>query len=410
MQLLLFLALFISASSFALNCTLPPGTMPRPLVPVGQADAGPIEHILVIMQENHSFDNYFGQLSRPQFYGSNVDGQSPSHGNPDDKGGVVTIFHSPTLCPSDPRHSWDALHGDWNGGKNDGFVKTSGPGTMAYYDERDLPFYYDLANTFAIGDRYFASTMTQTFPNRFYLMAATSFGHINNILPINKTQFSQPTIFDAMTAAGVSWKYYNDDTGYTALFQPMYKANKNKMAKIKDLTADLAAGTLPQVSFIDSGFEGADEHPDGNIQLGQAFVAARIQELISSSAWAHSVLFLTYDENGGFFDHVPPPLACLPDSIEPDLSAGITPGHFDQLGFRVPFVAVSPYVKRHFVSHEVYDHTSVLKFIEKKFNLPALSARDANANGFDDLFDYAHPDASPPLDFSKAKVDTSCTP
>src|SRR5262249_13056829 len=132
----------------------------------------------------------------------------------------------------------------------------------------------------------------------------------------------------------------------------------------------------------------SDEHPPNNIQGGQKTVAARVNELLGSQSWKNSVLFITYDEGGGYYDHVSPPEACEPDDMLPDSGDGL---RFDRLGFRVPFVAISPYVKRHHVSHETYDHSSILAFIEKKWNLPSITRRSANANPLSDLFDFDHP-------------------
>jgi phospholipase C len=161
------------------------------------------------------------------------------------------------------------------------------------------------------------------------------------------------------------------------------------------------------VVFLESSFTGrpsGDEHPPSDFQVGQASVAMRIDAFLQSTYWPDSVLFLTYDENGGFFDHLPPPEACIPDDIPPMLEKGSYQAEYDRYGFRVPFVAISPYAKRHHVSHEVYDHTSILKFIETKFNLPALTLRDANANPFLDVFDFSNPQLEVPQ-LPPAEVD-----
>jgi phospholipase C len=388
-----------AAETQALNCSKSPGTLPWPGVPAGTPDRNqPIEHIIVLMQENHSFDNYFGRLNQPQYYGSAVDGIPAGFFNLDAAGNKVYPYHTSSPCEKDPDHTWNAMHRSWNGGRNDAFVRTNGAIAMSYYDQRELPFYYELAHRFAIGDRYFSSALTQTFPNRYFLLAGTAFGHIGNVIPQNPNDWNVLTIFDVMSYYGVSWKYYTDNKqGYLALFQPMYRRNLDKMKKMADFQADLANDRLPAVVFLDASFEGVDEHPGANVQVGQAWVANQIQALMRSRAWYKSVMFLTYDESGAMFDHVSPPPACEPDGILPQLPAGSEPGRYDHYGFRVPFLAISPFVKRHYVSHVTYDHTSVLKFIETKFNLPALTRRDANANDMRDLFDYAHPNYSIPL-------------
>ncbi len=385
---------FARAAQAAPVCTAQPGALPNPATTPGTKNPNiPIEHIVVIMQENHSFDQYLGKLTLPQFYGSAIDGITDALTYPDEHDKPAAPYHETELCIDDVGHEWDPQHRMWNQGKNDRFLLENGKRAIGYFDHTDLPFYYSLANEFATADRYFCSSLTQTIPNRMYLFAGTSFGHIANDIPKNTSEFAQPTIFDLMTKHGVSWKYYSDNKliGYTALFQPMLHANIQKMQKISDFEKDLANGTLPQVVFIDSLMENEDEHPNANIQVGQKWVADRVLALLNSSYWKNSVLFFTYDENGGFADHVPPPEACVPDAIPPMLKSNSEPGVFDRLGFRVPFIAVSPYVKRHFVSHVTYDHTSILKFIQTTHNLPALTFRDANADAMLDLFDFKNP-------------------
>ncbi len=378
----------------------------------GAADSrNPIEHVIIVMQENHSFDNYFGRLNQSAFYGAGVDGVSATNANPGKGGDAVHAYHEKTVCVADPEHDWNAIHHEWNGGRMDGFVSVNGEKAMGYYDQRDLPFYYDLANKFAIGDRYFCSSLTQTFPNRFYLYAGTSFGHVKNDLPFPGIDYKQETIFDRLDRYGVSWKYYKDGMGYLDLFQPLRNRDRAKIVGLDQFAVDLRTGALPQVALLDSDFEkGEDEHPKANIQTGQQWLAERVGEFAASPYWRDSVLFVTYDEGGGFYDHVAPPAACRPDDVEPRLGSSDVPGHFDRLGVRVPFLAISPFVKHHFVSHATYDHTSILKFVEQKWNLPALTARDANADGFSDLFDFAHPDFAVKPDPSLAKETEICDP
>jgi phospholipase C len=175
---------------------------------------------------------------------------------------------------------------------------------------------------------------------------------------------------------------------------------------------DAENGTLPQVAFVDGMISetvnGNDEHPPGDIQLGQQFVSDRVHELFESPQWSKLALFITYDEHGGIYDHVVPPTACPPDDIEPVLEEDddkAFPGRFDRLGVRVPFILVSPFAKRAFVSHKTYDHTSITRFIETRFKLPALSNRDANADPMFELFDFDHPAFATPPTIAKAKVD-----
>jgi phospholipase C len=245
-----------------------------------------------------------------------------------------------------------------------------------------------------MGDRYFASVPGPTFPNREYLLAGSSFGHIRNELPA--TGLTQASIFNALDAAGITWKDYFSDTPSSFLFQYPRVHAAGHVVPIANYFADAAAGKLPQVAFVDPMFGGtnnteSDEHPPANIQVGEQFVAGVTNALFKSPNWSSSAMFLTYDEHGGYFDHVSPPSAIEPDSIAPLLGPGDVNAEFDRYGVRVPAVVVSPFSRAHFVSHRVNDHTSILRFIEKRFGLPALSRRDAAANPMLEFFDFSRP-------------------
>lgn len=189
--------------------------------------------------------------------------------------------------------------------------------------------------------------------------------------------------------------------------------NTAKVVDAEQFFADLDAGALPAVALIESGPDtGLDEHPKNNIQTGAKYISRFINALIASSSWSKSVFMLTYDEGGGFYDHVAPPSAVKPDDIEPIVLPTDIQGSFNRYGFRVPFVMVSPWVRKHHVSSTVADHTSILKFIETRFDLPALTARDAAAHDLLDILDFSRmsqetPDALPEqpendeCDFSK---------
>jgi len=352
---------------------------------------------------------------------------------------------------------------------NDGFIRvnaivepTSGNSTMGFYTRDDLPFYYDLAQKFAIDDRYFASVMGPTLPNRFYLMAGTSFGHVDtgDPAPSGASKPMNGTILDLLDKAGVAWTNYFQDGPQAASFRaPTGAATDSHFQPVQTfLTNASGSGTLPPVSFVDPGFGGADEndeHPPTDIQRGQAFVAQIVHAVRNGPYWQDSVIFITWDEHGGFYDHVAPPAAPqgsarTPDGISPgqcaDLShppASQQPGggfgcgssvpaaqalcpalaqnpdgpypvscaSFDQLGFRVPFLVVSPFAKPHYVSHTIGDHTSILAFIEARFVARAhLTLRDQNADTLADLFDF---DNAPSLSTSvtQAQLPTvDCTP
>jgi phospholipase C len=188
------------------------------------------------------------------------------------------------------------------------------------------------------------------------------------------------------------------------------RSQHQNVLPISQYFADAAAGTLPQVAFVDPLFVGSsntenDEHPTSNIQVGQEFVSRVVNALLASPQWPRSALFLTYDEHGGFYDHVRPRPACLPDGIPPLLEAGDDPGAFDRYGFRVPMVVVSPFARSRYVSHRVYDHTSILRFIETRFDLPALTRRDANADPLLRMFDFRQPPFATPPSLPAATID-----
>jgi phospholipase C len=377
----------------------------------------PVDHIVVLMQENRSADTYLAPLSsqgQPDYEAE------PLTGNPDPTNPLnppILPFHKTTYCEvADLDHSWNGTHAEVNGGAMDGFTAANvdpddptGSRAMGYYDETDLPFYYALYNTFATGDRYFCSVLSQTFPNRLYLLAGTSFGHIRN----DSFFMSNKSIFNLLDQFSVSWRIYaaNYPAAYGTLFFSYAQARAaTRLFPIAQYYVDAAAGTLPNVAFVDPDLTGTpttenDEHPPSNVQVGQKFVADVVNGLMSSPEWGSSALFLAYDEHGGFYDHVPPPAAPIPDAIPPMLEPGDTPGAFDQYGVRVPAVVVSPYAKSHFVSHVVHDHTSILRFIEYRFGLPSLTNRDAAADPMLEFFDFNNPPFVSPPSLPAATID-----
>jgi phospholipase C len=362
-------------------------------------DITKIDHVVVLMQENRSYDDYFSQLhfqGQPQ---SDAESQKPN-ANPLGGPPIHPFLKSNPCEVADLDHSWNGTHNEWNGGRMDGFTAANvnpadptGSRTMGYYDSKTLPFYYGIANEFSVADRYFASALTQTFPNRFYLLTGTSFGHIRNDIAI----YNQKTIFQSLGEAQppVSWKIYLASVQVELLFSYVRQHAAGHVFPISQYYADAANGTLPQVSFVESDGFGdknteSDEHPPANVQVGEKFTHDAMNALVHSPNWSSSAFFLTYDEHGGYYDHVSPPPAPVPDDIAPMLQPGDTPAAFDRYGIRVPALVVSPYAKTHHVSHTVYDHTSILKFIETRFGLPALTRRDAAADPMLDMFDFTH--------------------
>ena len=373
-----------------------------------------IDHIIFTMQENRSFDHYFGRL--PQYRTAHgipgtVDGCPANASNPaaDDPSQVVLPYHLSTSCHEDLSPSWNETRVDYNRGapnssqatmdgfvlsaakysRENGGVDVQGRRAMGFYTDADLPFYYELASQFAISDRYFSSSPAETLSNRLFQLAGSAFGRVYPNVP-EPEQYNQPTIFDLLEKAGISWKIYmNGDFTYYQWFVGS-TMNQSKIVSADQFFTDLTAGALPAVSMIESGpATGLDEHPINNIQSGAKYMSTFINALLSSAAWPRSVFLLNYDEAGGFYDHVAPPVATPPDNIAPILKPGDIPGGFDRYGFRVPLVMISPWAQKNFVSHVVADHTSILKFIETRFGLQPLTARDAAAHDLLDMLDFS---------------------
>jgi phospholipase C len=388
----------------------------------------PINHILVMMQENRGFDHYFGKLNSyraslglPQ----DVDGLPANASNKSKDGGVVTSFHMASSCMENVTPSWNDSHRDVNLhdpsvdiGLNDGFVDNAagfaqdnnffdqrGVRAMGYYDASDLPYYYFMASQFATGDRWFSPVPTSTPPNREYFFAATSHGTVQP----PTTTFNIPIIFQLLQNAGVSWKIYYTDKDSKGQpesrifnFQPFANDHLSHIVPMSQYFTDLQNGTLPAVALLESGYSsGRDEHPGGTIngqpttgtslQHGAAYAASLMNALMKSSSWKSSVFIWTFDEGGGTYDHVTPPLnAVSPDGIKPqDMPSGGVPGDFTRYGFRLPLIVASPFTKKHYVSHTPMDYTAIDKLIEERFGLGHLTARDAAQPDMLEFFDFS---------------------
>jgi phospholipase C len=302
---------------------------------------------------------------------------------------------------------------------------------MGYWDESDIPFYYSLAKTFCVGNRSFCSTQGQTYPNRRYMMAATSSGYIST----TTSSFEMPapangTLMDVMSKYGVTWKDYFVDLPHVAIIPQNVTNHPTNFAPIAEFFADCAAGTLPNVSYIDPEFgatsevggplfgalqsipnlpasiadamntasndfqaQGSDEEGPCDIANGEAHVAAVINAAMAGPLWSKTLIIWTYDEHGGFYDHVPPLGAPKPDGIPPQTSSTDYQAQFDVTGVRVPTVVVSPYSRPNAVSNVPHDHTSIIATIAAKWNLPALTYRDAQANTLLDYLNLSGPPA-----------------
>jgi len=429
------------------------GTSSSSAPPPGGQTSGSIQsvnHIVIMMQENRSFDHYFGHLgayraAQGAGAASDIDG-TPANvslvtwdGSPN-----VSPVHMNTMCTYDLTSNWQETHNTINlnnptqvtnnppmdGAANmqGGYCVHSaaaqvppvacpdpaGLRAVGYYTDTDLPFYYWAATQFATSNRWFSAAPARTQINRMYLLAATSQGHVepndSTSTPPDIWNVTAKSIFESLQDAGVSWRVYVTDFNPSTpssgsymdafyLFTPKYLAN---FVDAKTFAADAAAGTLPQVALIESGYETqtdlseVDEHPQANIQVGASYVQSMVNALMNGPNWKDSVFFLTYDEFGGFYDHVPPMSTVNPDGIAPvDIPAGAPQGDFTITGLRVPLVVISPFTKPHFVSNTPADFTAMLKFIETRFNLQPLTKRDAAQPDMQEFFDWTSPNLKP---------------
>jgi phospholipase C len=340
----------------------------------------PVDTFVVLMMENRSFDHYLGWLP-------NADGRQAGLSYVDKSG---KTWATRPLAPDwqgcghpDPDHSWDGGRGQLDGGSCDGFLKTGNDVfAISYYEEKDLGFIPAAAKAFTTFDQFHCSLMGPTLPNREYMHAATSYGLRDNQLPPQtpyQTGFPDTTIFAALSAKGVSNRYFFSDVPVAAMWGAPGLARSGPVSEYYERCA---TGTLPHVSFVDPNFAGSvgedpglsgDEHPHGDVRAGQAFMADVVHAFMQSPQWRRGALFIVYDEWGGFFDHVAPPR--VPD----DRNSANLADDYGLMGFRIPAVAVSPYVRRGHVAHTTYGFESILKMIEYRFGLKPLNRRDAAA-------------------------------
>jgi phospholipase C len=359
-------------------------------------DTSGVDHIVVVMMENRSFDHLLGWHPTADAVQEGLSYPDPEAGN----ALVPTHQLSPldyTGCGHpDPDHSWAGGRAQYDGGAMDGFLAGSNDDyAIGYYAAADRPFHAALAGEFTTFDHFFASILAGTYPNRVFSHAAQT-DRLDNSLDLS----TLPTIWDRLIEKGVSARYYQSDVSFLWLWGAKYLPISAPYAQF---LADAAAGTLPSVAFVEPRFidEGTgtsgDDHPFADIRTGDAFLAEIFDAVANGPEWSSTVLIVTYDEWGGFFDHVAPPRAAAPNTVDPDVVDGKA-----LLGFRVPVVIASPFTRgdpaNPSVNSEVYDHTSVLKLIEWRWNLRPLTARDASTDVGNLAFalDLANPDPSVP--------------
>lgn len=381
----------------------PPGRRRHRSVLTGAPQDSGIDTVVILMMENRSFDSYLGYLALDEKYLErgrrkygrkfHVDGDIDQT-FPDANGNPVATQRRVTsgdanpwrACDHpDPGHGWDKARAERDGGflapgsGNDVFA-------LSYFLGQDLPLYKRLAHRFTICDHNHASVLGPTYPNREYLLSAQSGGNKSNTLPSGG--FDWETIVDRLAKASVTVGDFASDLPPLGLFGSRMVPYIHSITEYHERAA---AGTLPQVTFVDPSLFGpnrTDDHPHGDPRAAQAFVRDAFRSFVRSPQWERGLFVLTYDEWGGFFDHVPPPI--LPD----DRASAVDADNFGQAGFRVPIFLCSPRALPNYVDHRLYDHTSILRFLEWRFlGAPAegahtapgggqwwLTARDRNAN------------------------------
>jgi len=338
-----------------------------------------IDHVIVVMMENRSFDRILGWLP-------GADGKQAGLSYTDAAGVAHPTW---SLAPDfqgcayhDPDHSYDGSRVAWNNGACDGWLRAGQNDlySIEYYRQQDLPFLGKVAPAFTSCDRFFASILAPTFPNRFYSLSAVT-DRLSNI----ESRVDLPTIFDRFAKKKIPAAYYYGNFAFLLLYQ-RYNPISHPLAS---LFKQLKTGKLPAFSYVDpsytfddsgpkSGSEGNDDHPHADIRAGEYFMSTIYNAVVHSPAWPRTLLIFTFDEWGGFFEHVPPPAA--PD-VKPE---------YQQRGFRIPAILVSPFARRGDVAHGTYDHTSILKLLEWRWGLEPLSVRDAAAANLAGALDFSH--------------------
>ncbi len=358
----------------------------------------PIDTFVVLMMENRSFDHYFG-------WRTDADGRNAGLQYPDKDGKPVPTYR---LTPDfqgcghpDPDHGWFGGRWQFNAGRNDRFLtgNEAGDGSdefaIGYYQEEDLPFTGPASQAFMLHDRFFSSVMGPTFPNRHYKWAAQGGGFKTNVMPIGTLGHQWDTIFDVAMRKGVSGRYFASDLPFSALYGTR---GLSWTGQVEEYYARAAAGTLPNISFVDPPFRdggggngvSADDHPHGDIRLGQAFMSDVVHAFMESPQFKRGALFIVYDEWGGFFDHVPPPR--VPD----DRASANHAEDWGQMGFRIPAMTISPFVRRGRVSHATLGFESILKLISHKFALGHLTKRHRYAYNIGRTMEWRRPNFEPP--------------
>lgn len=384
-----------STTAIAPSTTAATSTTVAPSTTIAGGSIKDVEHVVIFFQENRSFDHYFGTRKGVRGFADPAvtgDPMTSVFAQPDSSrsSGVLLPWHLDTAttsgaCGPDPDHGWDGQHVAWNGGRNDGFAARQGAISMGYFGRADLPYYWALADEFTLCDGYFCSVIGPTTPNRLYSMGATIDPAATGGGPVieNLTgPFTWTTYPERLQAAGVTWRVYHEVDDYDdnplkffANFQNLAETDPLFDAAIRNRPADAfvqdaLAGNLPQVSWIVAP-TAKSEHPSFPPAVGEDLCASYLTALMSNSElWSKTVFILSYDENGGFFDHVSPPVP--PEGTEGEFVNGQPIG----LGLRVPTMVISPWSRGGRVCSDVFDHTSTLRFLEQRFGVEVPNLTD----------------------------------
>jgi phospholipase C len=347
-------------------------------------DSG-LEHVIVVTMENRSFDHLLGWLPGADgrqaglMYADRLGTPHETHHLTDVQG--LTDFRGCGF--SDPNHSFAGGRVEYNGGACDGWLRADGNDLYAigYYEADDLAFLGQAAREWTVLDRYFAPFLGPTVPNRLISHAGQT-----DRLAGNSSICMLPTIWDRLADRGLSGRNYVGEFFFATIFGDRYPS---LIQPIDAFFADAAAGALPHVAFVDPNYTN-DDHPHADMRSGEAFLASIYLAVTTSPAWRSTALIVTFDEWGGFFDHVAPPPAPLP-AVERDA------GNDGLRGFRVPTILISPFARRRYTSSTIYDHASILRLIEWRWGLSPLTVRDAQANNLADALDFTRPNANAPV-------------
>jgi phospholipase C len=373
----------------------------------GGPDAGPVNPTMVfLLMENRSYDHYFGARA---FEGKPGNGLTAGMTNPNRLGVDVPVYAAgggDAVCVLDPPHEWASSREQVNGGAMDGFLtvyqnrhdSNTIIDCMSYLTRDHLPAAWALADHYVSCDQWFCSVLGPTWPNRMYWHSGTSRGTTSNSTPAGG--FSWESIYHRLISKNVEYGYYYGDVPVLSLIENL-EGNVDRIYRFDKFFQHAAAGTLAPVVYIDPSFSANDDHPPHHTMLGQQLIAAIYTALATSPQWSKSMLVITYDEHGGYFDHVAPPATAADDYAD----AG-----FDQYGVRVPALVIGPYVKAGVAVSTLYDHASPLKHIENMFELDPLNTRVSGATDLTDCIDLARfeaEDPRPPADIPPIEVNES---